>query len=53
MVESLDDVVHVGAIVQEANKIFIEEQTKEITTFCNHPGMNSTIKSYFVLVNNI
>ena len=41
VVESMDDVVYVGAIVQEANKIFIEEQTKEITTFCNHPGMEN------------
>merc|ERR1719266_2235600 len=41
VVESLDDVVYVGAIVEEANKIFIEEQTKEITTFCHHPGSTS------------
>ena len=39
----MDDVVYVGAIVQEANKIFIEEQTKEITTFCNHPGMENVL----------
>ena len=38
VVASLDDIVNVGAIVEEANKIFIKEQTKEITTFCHHPG---------------
>ena len=25
--------------MEEANKIFIKEQTKEITTFCHHPGI--------------
>jgi hypothetical protein len=50
VVESLDDVVYVGAIVQEANKIFIEEQTKEITTFCHHPGINSTTKNLINIV---
>ena len=43
VVESLDDVVYVESIVEEANKIFIEEQTKEIDTFSHHPGIDYKI----------